>query len=522
MTLSAFTPTPDDILLQTRQITKVYPGTIALKNVDFTIYRGRVNVLIGENGAGKSTLMKILAGVEQASSGQLLVNGQPIHIASPRDANRHGIGIIYQELNLYRNLSVSENIFMSHERTRFGAIKEREQHAITRALMTRLEQDIEPTTQVGELRIGQQQIIEIAKALAQNVRILIMDEPTSALSNTEVDVLFRIIRELKAQDVAIVYISHKLDELLQIGDVFTVLRDGLLVAETTAKDVSLNWIVEKMVGRRADSLFTHSDHTLEREVLRVENVSLPRVGGGFVVDHVSFTLRAGEVVGIYGLMGAGRTELLESLMGVHSEATGTILLNDNNLHGLDIKSRIALGLSLVPEDRQLNGLVQKLSVTQNITLASLSRYVRYLWLSQAKERESVMAKIKDLHIKVADQNDLITALSGGNQQKVVVGKGLLTNPKVLMLDEPTRGIDVAAKSEIFEIMNTLAQQGLAVLFVSSELKEVLATADRVLVMWKGRITAELKKGEITQEAVAAASVGVWRQDNPLSTEKVAL
>ncbi len=518
--MSAQAPiSPDEILLQAKQVTKVYPGTVALKNVDFNIYRGKVNVLIGENGAGKTTLMKILAGVEQASSGQLLMDGKEIHVSSPRDANRHGIGIIYQELNLYPNLSVSENIFMSHELTRFGTIREKDQYAIARDLMRRLEQDIDPNTIVGDLRIGQQQIIEIAKALAQNVRILIMDEPTSALSNIEVEVLFRIIRELKTQDVAIVYISHKLDELLQIGDYFTVLRDGALVAETHAGAINLNWIVEKMVGRRADSLFKHSEHKIEQEILQVNDLTLPRVGGGYVVDHVSFSLRAGEVVGIYGLMGAGRTELLESLMGLNSEARGAIILNGRNIAGLDIKSRIALGLSLVPEDRQLRGLIQKLSVSHNITLASLSRYLRMLALSSRLERASVRYEIDELRIKVANPDDLISSLSGGNQQKVVVGKSLLTNPKVLMLDEPTRGIDVAAKGEIFEIINQLALNGLGVLFVSSELKEVMAMADRVLVMWKGCITAELQKHEISQEAIAAASVGTQTSPETNTTQE---
>ena len=512
--------TPGEVVLQAKQMTKVYPGTIALKNVDFNIYRGKINVLIGENGAGKSTLMKILAGVEQASSGELLMDGQEIRVLSPRDAGKHGIGIIYLELNLYPNLNVAENIFMSHELTRFGTIRAKEQVDAAAALMRRLEQDIDPKTMVSELRIGQQQIVEIAKALAQNVRILIMDEPTSALSNTEVEVLFRIIRELKTQDVSIVYISHKLDELLQIGDYFTVLRDGMLVAEAPRDAVNLNWIVENMVGRRADSLFKHTEHDVRQEVLRVENLSLPRVGGGYVVDHVSFNLHAGEVVGIYGLMGAGRTELLESLIGLNPEARGTILLNGKNLQGLDIKSRIALGLSLVPEDRQLRGLVQKASVAHNISLASLSRYVRMLYLSARKERAGVAQEIADLRIKVANPSDLITSLSGGNQQKVVVGKSLLTQPKVLMLDEPTRGIDVQAKGEIFEIINQLALQGLGVLFVSSELKEILAMADRVLVMWKGRITAELQKDQITQEAVAAASVGASEQDNELFTQEV--
>jgi len=512
------TLTNDEILLQAKQITKVYPGTIALKGVDFNIYRGKVNVLIGENGAGKSTLMKILAGVERASSGQLLMNGQEISINSPRDASHHGIGIIYQELNLYPNLSVAENIFMSHQMTRFGMVQDKEQQARTRDLMGQLEQDIEPTTIVSDLRIGQQQIIEIAKALAQNVRILIMDEPTSALSNTEVEVLFRIIAELKTQDVAIVYISHKLDELLHIGDYFTVLRDGQLVAEAPESDVNLSWIVHSMVGRDADSLFKHSDHAIKQEVLRVDDLTLPRVGGGFVVDHVSFRLHAGEVVGIYGLMGAGRTELLESLMGLNSDAQGEILLNGKSLHGLDIKSRIKLGLSLVPEDRQLRGLVQKLSVGHNITLASLSHYLRFMVLSAHKERESINREVRDLHIKVANCDNLITSLSGGNQQKVVVGKSLLTNPKVLMLDEPTRGIDVAAKGEIFEIINQLALQGLGVLFVSSELKEIVAMADRVLVMWKGRIMAELQKHEISQEKIVAASVGAFSKKVHLTQE----
>lgn len=500
-------PHQDEALLQAKQVSKVYPGTIALNAVDFNIYRGKVNVLIGENGAGKSTLMKILAGVERPSSGQLLLDGKEIHVNSPRDASRHGIGIIYQELNLYPNLNVTENIFMSHEHTRFGMVNNAAQEAIAAQLMARLEQDISPKTLVSNLRIGQQQIIEIAKSLAQNVRILIMDEPTSALSTAEVDVLFRIIRELKSQDVAIVYISHKLDELLDIGDYFTVLRDGQLIDEAPAKDVSLNWIVEKMVGRRTEALYKSSDHQAGEEVLKVLDLTLPRVGGGYVVDHINFSLHAGEVVGIYGLMGAGRTELLESLMGLNPDSKGTILLNGKDLHGLDIKSRISLGLSLVPEDRQLRGLVQKMSVGQNLTLASLERNARFKALSPKKERQNILQTIKDLRIKVASHENLITSLSGGNQQKVVVGKSLMTSPKVLMLDEPTRGIDVGAKGEIFEIINRLAEQGLGVLFVSSELKEILGMADRVLVMWKGKIVAELKKDEITQEAIAAASVG---------------
>ena len=500
-------PNGDEVILWAEHISKVYPGTIALNDVDFNIYRGKVNVLIGENGAGKSTLMKILAGVEQATSGQFYLEGEPITVRSARDAGRYGIGIIYQELNLYPNLSVAENIFIGHElTTKAGTIRKKDQEDAARALMQRLEQAIDPRMLVSNLRIGQQQIVEIAKALAQNVRILIMDEPTSALSNTEVDVLFRIIRELKAQDVSIVYISHKLDELLQIGDHFTVLRDGQLVAEAPAGSVSLNWIVEKMVGRRPESLFTRDDHVVGKELLHVQNLALPRESGGFVVDHVDFKLYGGEILGIYGLMGSGRTELLETLMGLHPEASGGVTLDGQPLQGKDIGQRIGAGLSLIPEDRQLRGLVQKQSVAHNITLASLPRYLNRFYLSRGKEQQSISQEIRDLRIKTASPDAPVTSLSGGNQQKVVVGKSLLTEPKVLMMDEPTRGIDVAAKGEIFEIMNQLALQGLGVLFVSSELKEVLAMADRILVMAKGRVTAEFRRPHMTQEAVVAASV----------------
>lgn len=499
---------PETVVLHADKITKVYPGTVALKEVNFSIHRGQVNVLIGENGAGKSTLMKILAGVEYPTSGTLLLDGKPIMVRSPREAAQHGIGIIYQELNLYPNLSVAENIFMARELVGpIGTIRQQEQQKLARDLMLRLEQDIDPKTLVADLRIGQQQLVEIAKALAQNVRILIMDEPTSALSNTEVAILFRIIRELTSQGVAIVYISHKLDELLQIGDTFTVLRDGHLVAEASADQVTLNWIVEKMVGRRPDALFHRDEHNFNKELLRVVDIALPRAGGGYVVDHVSFAVRSGEILGIYGLMGAGRTELLETLIGLHPEATGKIWLDDIELRASDdIRARIQKGLALVPEDRQLRGLVQKLSVANNITLASLSSYLNGFYLASAKERASVAGQVRDLHIKVAAVDNLITSLSGGNQQKVVVGKSLLTAPRVLMMDEPTRGIDVAAKGEIFEIMNQLALRGLAVVFVSSELKEILAMADRVLVMAKGRLTAEFARAEMTQEAIVAASV----------------
>ena len=325
-----------DVILQARQISKVFPGTLALDKVDFNVYRGKVNVLIGENGAGKSTLMKIIAGVEQATDGEILIDGRPVQYHSPLEASRAGIGIIYQELDLFPNLTVTENVFMARDLTNFGvAVDARQEEQRVRELLQRLEQDIDPKASVGDLRLGQQQIVAVAKALVQDVRILIMDEPTSALSSTEVTVLFRIIRELKARGVSIIYISHKLEELMQIGDYLTVLRDGRLQAEARVQDVSIPWIIEKMVGRDVGTLFTKQPHTIGSELLQVGNMTLPRPGGGYYVEDVSFALHKGEILGIYGLMGAGRTELFECLIGLHPEAHGQIQLNDTLVKASD-------------------------------------------------------------------------------------------------------------------------------------------------------------------------------------------
>lgn len=499
------TATRTETILQAVLITKVFPGTTALDRVNFNVYRGKVNVLIGENGAGKSTLMKILAGVEQPTEGTLLLEGKAVHYGSPLEAARAGIGIIYQELDLFPNLSVTENIFMAREVKRFGMIDARTQEKRARELLTRLEQDLDPKTPVSELRLGQQQIIAIAKALVQEVRVLIMDEPTSALSSTEVTVLFRIIRELKARGVSIIYISHKLEELMQIGDYVTILRDGRLQAEARVRDVTLPWMIEKMVGREAGTLFQKEKHEIREELLRVERISMLRPGIGYFVDHVSFTLHAGEILGIYGLMGAGRTELFECLIGLHPDAGGEIFLNGTRVTAPSVAQRIGMGFVLIPEDRQRMGLVQTLSVGGNMTLASLRKFAQRFYLSPRAEKKRVADMIQELHIKVSNAEQPVTALSGGNQQKVVVGKGLLTSPRVLILDEPTRGIDVGAKSEMFHIMNKLAAQGFGVLFASSELNEVLAMADRILVLSKGKITGEFKDTEATQEKLVTAS-----------------
>lgn len=506
----------DEVILRAEQITRIYGGTVALDNVDFNVYRGKVNVLVGENGAGKSTLMKILAGAELPTSGRLLLEGKEVAFKSPRDAAKQHIGIIYQELSLFPNLSVAENIFANNERTRYGVvIDSKAQFAETQRLMQRLEQPIDPRILVGDLRLGQQQIVEIARTLAQDVRILIMDEPTSALTNAEVEVLFTIIDDLKKQGVAIVYISHKMDELQRIGDYITILRDSHFIDEAPMKDIDTSWVVERMIGRDVSKTYIHTEREQGEELLRVENMTLPRPGGaGFILENVSLSLRSGEILGIYGLMGAGRTELLECLMALHPEATGSVWIEGKQRSARSVMERIRQGLACVPEDRQREGLVQELSVANNIVLASLQKYLRGFYLSGQKEKQAVNQLIEKLAIKTASPQTLVTALSGGNQQKVVVARNLLTSPKVLLMDEPTRGIDIGAKADMFKLMSQLAAEGLGVIFVSSELREILTVTDRILVLAKGRITGEFKHDEATEEALVAASVAGYEQTMP--------
>ena len=376
-----------EIVLRADQVTKVFPGTVALDHVDFFVRRGKVNALVGENGAGKSTLMKILAGVEQPTSGHLFMNGEQIHLRSPLEAEKRGIGIIYQEMNLCPNLSVAENIFLGREVAPNGVIDQKAQRERARSLIERLGHSIDPATLVSALRIGQQQIVEIAKALSQDVRVLIMDEPTSALSAAEVQVLFRVIDDLREAGVAIIYISHKLDEITQIGDYVTVLRDGKLVAEERIALIDVPWIIEKMVGKNPAALFHKEKVAVGDEILRVEDITLLGRAGGKAVDHVSFSLHKGEVLGFYGLMGAGRSELFECLAGLHPEAGGRVWLNGELLKLKNVTARIEAGITLVPEDRQREGLVQALSVADNMLLASLRNYFNGLYLVQRKEDE---------------------------------------------------------------------------------------------------------------------------------------
>ncbi|SHO42813.1 sugar ABC transporter ATP-binding protein [Desulfopila aestuarii] len=495
-----------NIILKARDITKLYPGTVALNGVDFNVYRGKVNVLVGENGAGKSTLTKILAGVEVPTKGVLQLEGEDVRIQSFHDAASYGIGMIHQELNLFPNMNVAENIFVAREIATAGIhIDHKTQVEHAQKLLDRLEADIDATAQVADLRIGQQQMVEIAKALALDTRILIMDEPTSALSAAEVDVLFRVIGDLKKHGVSIVYISHRLEELVKIGDYITVLRDGNLMQEAPMKDIDVPWIIANMVGDDNDREIKHASTSTGEEVLRVENLRLARVSGGFTVDHLNFTLCRGEILGIYGLMGAGRSELFECLMGLQKEVKGNVLIEGKDITIGTVDDHIRAGLALIPEDRQREGLVQVLDVSNNMTLSSIRKFRKWIHIQNDKLKKAVHTMISDLSIKVASPQVLISSLSGGNQQKVVIGKALLTEPKVLLMDEPTRGIDVGAKGDVFGIMNKLAARGLGIIFVTSELKEIMAISDRIMVMSKGKITGEYLREEATEEMIVAAS-----------------
>ena len=495
-----------EIGLSVRGATKVYPGALSLDGVDFDVRLGAVNGLVGENGAGKSTLMKVIAGVEQLTAGEIWMADEVVSFADTRAAARHGIGIVFQELNLFPNLTVAENIFTAREMTRgFIDIDKHAQRRETLELMRRLERDISPDTLVGDLRIGEQQIVEIAKALAQDARILVMDEPTSALSAAEVAISFRVIDDLKKRGVGIDYISHRSDELICVGGYNTVLRDGRNTGSRGMKGVDVNWIVRNMIGAASKDFAKTVEHDLAPEVFRADEISLPRKSGGSVVEHVSLSLRAGEIVGIYGLMGAGRSEFFECIMAQHPRCSGSFYVDGTELREPDVAGPIARGIALIPEDRRADGLVQLLSIRENMSLSSLNRFTHGFHLSLKRERNTIMSFVRDLAIKIASPGKPVSSLSGGNQQKVVIAKALMTNPKVLLMDEPSRGIDVGAKAEVFRTMRGLAAQGLGILFVTSDLGEAMSLSDRIIVMSHSRVADAFTQAEASEAKIIAAS-----------------
>lgn len=500
------TQDPHPIGLTIRGGTKLYPGTVALNSVDFDLRMGAVNVLVGENGAGKSTMMKVIAGVEKLTEGTITLNGTKVAFGSTEEAARNGIGIVFQELNLFPNMTVAENIFIAREKTRFGIdIDKPAQREVTRQLMQRLEHDIDPDALVGNLKVGQQQIVEIAKSLSQDAKILILDEPTSALSAVEVEILFRVIEELKRDGVGIVYISHRLEELIRVGDYITVLRDGVVTGSRSMEGVDVSWIVRNMIGDASKEFPKTTDDPFGEEVFRAEHITLPNMSGGFTVDDVSMSLRAGEILGVYGLMGAGRTEFVESVIGRYPHSGGKVFVEGEEIKSRHVSDRIDKGLALIPEDRKQDGLVQILSIRENMTLSSLGDLSRYGHLDLDAEKQTVTDYVKRLVVKIASPENAVSSLSGGNQQKVVIGKALMTKPKILLMDEPSRGIDIGAKAEVFRVMRQLASEGLGIIFVTSDLEEVMGLSDRVIVMSNGKITGEFTKETATETALIAAS-----------------
>ncbi|WP_102960365.1 sugar ABC transporter ATP-binding protein [Mangrovicella endophytica] len=495
-----------EAVLSARNVAKSYGNIQALKGVNFEVHRGQVTTLFGENGAGKSTLMRILSGVNKPTSGEIILDGEPVVFHSASEARDRGISIIHQELSLAPNLSVRDNIFMGRELRTATGVDFAEEERQTRALMAELEEDIDPLTPVEELRLGQQQIVEIARALSVNSRILIMDEPTSALSASEVEVLFKVIRDLKARGVSIVYISHHLEEALQITDHAVVLRDGTMTAYAERKDIDLEWIVRNMVGENFDLGSPPTGHAIGDVALAIQGVSVPDAArpDRMVVDGLSLDVRAGEIVCIYGLMGAGRTELLECVAGRVRASGGQILLEGQDVSHLSIAERIARGLVLVPEDRQRDGLVQTMSVGQNLSIASIAAFTKGLFTSRSREQALVERSIRNVQIKTDGGRAPIGSLSGGNQQKVVIGKMLATEPSVVLLDEPSRGIDIGAKGEVFRLLAEGARSGLAVIYSTSEVGECLSIAHRIIVMSRGRISAEFGSN-VTKEEIMAAS-----------------
>ena len=503
-------PIPLPPRLEMRAITKNFGGVHALRGVTVTAHAAEVHAICGENGAGKSTLMKILAGAITDYDGQILLDGREVKFAGPRDAEDAGIRIIYQELNLVPELSVAANIFLGREkRHRLGWLDDRAMEAETRRLFERLGTPIAPRARVGDLRIGDQQMVEIAKALAFDAAIVIMDEPTSALSDAEVARLFRVIDDLRRHGTTVLYISHKMNEVFTLSDRVTVLRDGQFVASAARAETQPGQVVRWMVGREIAAMHYEPHPISDKAVLQVDGLSLPSPpdSGRPALRDLRFAVRAGEVLGIAGLLGAGRTELLEALFGAGSgpPTTGTILLDGHPVRFHDPGEAIAAGIALVTEDRKTLGLFNEMTVAENITIAHLNALTRGGLIDRRAESRAVRESIERLSIKTTGGHALVTSLSGGNQQKCILARWLLTNPRVLLLDEPTRGIDVGAKAEIYVLIRRLASQGMAILMTSSELPELLTVSDRIIVLCEGRITAELPRAEASEESIMHAA-----------------
>jgi ribose transport system ATP-binding protein len=482
-------------LLEMRGITKRFPGVTALDGVDFELERGEVHVILGENGAGKSTLIKMLSGAYHPDEGEILLDGQRVDISSAAVAQSKGISTIYQEFNLVPQLTVAENIFLGRQPRRFGIVDRRKMRDEAHELLERIKVRVDSHAPVSTLGVAQRQMVEIAKALSLDARILIMDEPTASLSGQEVERLFEIVRGLKEEEVGVIFISHHLEEVTEIGDRVTVLRDGKMVGQVPAT-TDHQELVRMMVGRSIEDQFPRRRPGVGEVLLEVKELS--REG---VLHDISFQVRAGEVVGIAGIVGAGRTELARAIFGADPLDSGEVWVEGRRMERFDPREAKHRGIGFITEDRQGQGIVPPLSVAENLALASLGRYTSAGFVNRKEQRSRAQKMIEELTIRTPSPEQEIRYLSGGNQQKVVIGKWLLADSKVLIMDEPTRGIDVGAKVEIYELMNELTEHGAGILMISSDLPEVLGLSDRILVMAGGRITGELSREEASQEKV---------------------
>lgn len=490
----------NEVLVLMEGIEKTFPGVHALSECQFELRAGEVHALVGENGAGKSTLMKVLTGVYTKDAGRIFYKGKEVEISGPRAAQELGISIIYQEFNLMPHLTVAQNIFIGRE-PRKGIkfiLNEKEINQKAKELFAMMHLDLDPRTRVSELTVAKQQMVEIAKALSYNSEVLIMDEPTSALSEAEIQELFRIIRRLRDKDVGIIYISHRMEELKQISDRVTVMRDGRYIDTVRTKDVTIDRIISMMVGREIYETSRANPETTSREVvLEVKNLNRGRV-----IKNVSFNLKKGEILGFAGLMGAGRTEVARAIFGADPIDSGEIYVKGKKINIKSPSDAVKSGIGYLSEDRKRYGLTLGMDVEANIVLATFEKFLGFLgWVNRTKTRAEAQLRVDELRIKTPSLQQKVKYLSGGNQQKVVIGKWLARDCEILIFDEPTRGIDVGAKSEIYKLLNDLAESGKSIIMISSELPEILRMSHRIVVMCEGRITGELGAEEATQERI---------------------
>jgi ribose transport system ATP-binding protein len=491
-------------VIEMKGISKSFSGNIVLDHVDFQLLPGEVHALMGENGAGKSTLIKILTGIYERNEGKVFSKGKEVHFKNPKEAEHSGIAVIHQELNIIPDLTVYENMFLGKELTvgRFGITKDKEMKRKTKEYLNRLGIDIDPTIEAGQLSVGQQQMIEIARAVAANTEVLIMDEPTAALTDREIEALFKVISALKEQGVGIVYVSHRMEEIFQICDRISVLRDGQFIDVKEVAKTDFDEIVKLMVGRQLGERFPERDTKIGQERFRVENLTHK---GSF--DDISFSVHQGEVIGVAGLMGAGRTEIMQAIFGYRALDGGKMFIDGKEVTIKTPYDAIRAGIGFVTEDRKSQGLILELSVRENFSITNLDKISNKSIISSKDEISMVDEMIEKLHVKTSGRELSVKSLSGGNQQKIVIGKWLGINPKILILDEPTRGVDVGAKKEIYQLINDLTKQGVSIIMVSSELPEILGMSDRILVIHEGKLSAVLNKSDASQEIIMQFAAG---------------